>query len=48
VQIAIALGAMLMARRLVASERRESLRLAGAVIFGIGLAVLAQQLIPAA
>jgi urease accessory protein len=48
VQIAIALAAMLMARRLVAAERRESVRLAGAVILGIGLAVLAQQIVPTA
>jgi urease accessory protein len=48
VQVAIALAAMFLAQRLVAAERRMAVRLAGAVIVGIGLAVLAQQVVPAA
>jgi urease accessory protein len=48
VQIAIALAAMLVAQRFVAAERREPVRLAGAIILGIGLAVLAQQIAPTA
>jgi urease accessory protein len=48
IQVTIALTVMLVAKRFVAAGRREPVRLAGAVIVGVGLAVLAQQVVPAA
>jgi len=46
IQTAVALGAMIVARRLAVGGDHNPVRLAGAVIVGIGLAVLAQQLVP--
>jgi urease accessory protein len=45
IQTAVALGAMVMARRLAAGGNPEPVRLAGAMIVGVGLSILAQQLV---